>query len=85
MDLQSQAQASGLGPGPWDFGLAFLVDSAAYPPRLGAIHRVIPHLAPEEAARLAAEAFTVEKLATARVDRRCTTDGQKGCPVGGKW
>jgi uncharacterized protein (DUF1015 family) len=46
--------------GPWDYGLAFLVDGDAYPPRLGAIHRVIPHLAPQEAARLAAEAFTVE-------------------------
>jgi hypothetical protein len=51
------------GAGPWDYGLAFLVDADAYPPRLGAIHRVIPHLAPEEAARLAAAAFTVEKLA----------------------
>lgn len=51
------------GAGPWDYGLAFLVDADAYPPRLGAIHRVIPHLAPEEAARLAATAFTVEKLA----------------------
>jgi uncharacterized protein (DUF1015 family) len=53
---------SGAGPGPWDYGLAFLVDADAYPPRLGAIHRVIPHLAPEEAARLAADAFTVEEL-----------------------
>jgi len=51
------------GAGPWDYGLAFLVDADAYPPRLGAIHRVIPHLPPEEAARLAATAFTVEKLA----------------------
>jgi uncharacterized protein (DUF1015 family) len=51
------------GAGPWDYGLAFLVDADVYPPRLGAIHRVIPHLAPEEAARLAATAFTVEKLA----------------------
>jgi len=50
------------GAGPWDYGLAFLVDADAYPPRLGAIHRVIPHLAPEEAARLAADAFTVEEL-----------------------
>jgi uncharacterized protein (DUF1015 family) len=50
------------GPGPWDYGLAYLVDADAYPPRLGAIHRVIPHLAPEEAARLAADAFTVEEL-----------------------
>ena len=50
------------GAGPWDYGLAFLVDADAYRPRLGAMHRVIPHLAPEEAARRAAEAFTVEKL-----------------------
>jgi uncharacterized protein (DUF1015 family) len=48
--------------GPWDYGLAFLVDADAHPPQLGAIHRVIPHLAPEDAARLAAEAFTVEEL-----------------------
>ena len=50
------------GAGPWDYGLAFLVDADEYPPRLGAIHRVIPHLAAQEAARLAAEAFTVEEL-----------------------
>ncbi|MFC7584106.1 DUF1015 domain-containing protein [Nonomuraea antimicrobica] len=30
--------------GPWDFGLALLVDSSAYPPDLKAIHRVIPDL-----------------------------------------
>jgi len=48
--------------GPWDYGLAILVDADAYPPRLGAIHRVIPHLEPEEAARLAATGFTVERL-----------------------
>ena len=50
------------GPGPWDYGLAILVDADAYPPRLGAIHRVLPHLAEAEAARLAAGAFTVEEL-----------------------
>jgi uncharacterized protein (DUF1015 family) len=50
------------GTGPWDYGLAFLVDADAYPPRLGAIHRVLPHLAPDDAARLAAETFTVEEL-----------------------
>lgn len=49
--------------GPWDYGLAILVDADVYPPRLGAIHRVIPHLAPQDAARLAAAGFTVEKLA----------------------
>ncbi|MEV5891075.1 DUF1015 family protein [Nonomuraea fuscirosea] len=35
--------------GPWDFGLALLVDSAAYPPDLKAIHRVIPGLPLSEA------------------------------------
>lgn len=49
--------------GPWDYGLAILVDADVYPPRLGAIHRMIPHLAPQDAARLAAAGFTVEKLA----------------------
>ncbi len=38
---------------PQEFGLAFLVDSAAYPPRIGAIHRVIPALAPARAAEMA--------------------------------
>jgi uncharacterized protein (DUF1015 family) len=60
--LQAEARASGLGAGPWDYGLAFLVDSAAYPPRLGAIHRVLPSLPPERAAELAKAAFDVQEL-----------------------
>jgi hypothetical protein len=40
----------------------FLVDSAAYPPRLGAIHRVLPGLPPDRAAELAKAAFTVHDL-----------------------
>jgi uncharacterized protein (DUF1015 family) len=62
LDLQAEMRASGLGAGPWDYGLAFLVDSAAYPPRLGAIHRVLPGLPPERAAALAKGAFTVQDL-----------------------
>jgi len=62
LDLQAEMRASGLGPGPWDYGLAFLVDSDAYPPRLGAIHRVLPGLPPEHAAELAKAAFTVQDL-----------------------
>jgi uncharacterized protein (DUF1015 family) len=62
MDLQSEARQSGKGAGPWDFGLAFLVDSDAYPPRLGAIHRVLPALPPDRAAELAKAAFTVQDL-----------------------
>ena len=62
MDLQAEMRAAGLGAGPWDYGLAFLVDSDAYPPRLGAIHRVLPGLPPERAAELAKAAFTVQDL-----------------------
>jgi len=62
LDLQAEMRASGLEDGPWDYGLAFLVDSDAYPPRLGAIHRVLPGLRPERAAELAKAAFTVQDL-----------------------
>ncbi len=62
LDLQAEMHAAGLGAGSWDYGLAFLVDSAAYPPRLGAIHRVLPGLAPDRAAELAKAAFTVQDL-----------------------
>jgi uncharacterized protein (DUF1015 family) len=62
LDLQAQMRRRGQGHGPWDYGLAFLVDSAAYPPRLGAIHRVLPRLDPDRAAELAKAAFTVQDL-----------------------
>jgi len=62
LDLQAEMRASGRGPGPWDYGLAFLVDSGAYPPRLGAIHRVLPGLRPDRAAELAKAAFSVQDL-----------------------
>jgi len=53
---------SGRRGGPWDLGLAFLVDANAFPPQLGAIHRVLPGLGPGDAARLAASAFQVDEL-----------------------
>jgi uncharacterized protein (DUF1015 family) len=60
-------QDSGQQSEPWDYGLAFLVDADAYPPVLGAIHRVIPGLAPDRALRLAERAsFTVRRLADIR-------------------
>jgi len=63
-ELRARMRADGAGAGPWDFGLAILVDSDAYPLRLGAIHRVLPRLAPAEAARLASAAFTVTELSS---------------------
>ncbi len=82
LDLQARARASGQGAGPWDFGLAFLVDSAAYPPLLGAIHRVLPGLPPDRAAELAKAAFTVEDLPAglglAGAQRRLAEAGREG-------
>lgn len=62
LELQALRRAAGDGAGPWDFGLALLVDSATYPPAVGAIHRVVPGLALDGAARQAAAAFTVCEL-----------------------
>jgi uncharacterized protein (DUF1015 family) len=58
-ELRDEMRDGGAGDGPWDYGLAYLVDADAYPLRLGPIHRVLPRLDPAEAARLAAGAFTV--------------------------
>jgi uncharacterized protein (DUF1015 family) len=60
--LQLQAGRRDDGDGPWDYGLALLVDSAAYPPQIGAIHRVIPGLAPAAAVDLAKGSFCVRPL-----------------------
>ncbi|MCD0453642.1 DUF1015 domain-containing protein [Actinocorallia sp. API 0066] len=57
-------QARREGPGPWDFGLALLVDALRYPPRLGAIHRVLPGLDPLEAVEKARAAFAVASPGT---------------------
>lgn len=80
LEVQRRHREAGAGAGPWDQGLALLVDSAAYPPRVGAIHRVIDGLVPETAARLAARAFDVRDLpggtgdmpgVLAELDRAC--------------
>jgi uncharacterized protein (DUF1015 family) len=63
LQLREQMHRQGRGAGPWDYGLAFLVDSAAYPPHVGAIHRVVPALPQRRAAELAAKAFSVTELA----------------------
>jgi uncharacterized protein (DUF1015 family) len=60
--LQARRRDAGCGAGPWDYGLALLVDSAAYPPRIGAIHRVVTVLTPDKAVDLAKGAFCVTPL-----------------------
>ena len=62
LQLQARKRTAGAGAGPWDAGLALLVDSAAFPPHIGAIHRVIPGLDPAAAVSRAEEAFTVRAL-----------------------
>jgi uncharacterized protein (DUF1015 family) len=69
LQLRERREAAGDGPGPWDLGLALLVDSTAYPPHLGSIHRVITGLKPDAAARLAAAAFQVDELPGGSADR----------------
>jgi uncharacterized protein (DUF1015 family) len=62
LQLQERLHRAGAGAGPWDLGLALLVDSAAYPPQVGAIHRLMVGLVPEAAAKLAGTAFSVREL-----------------------
>ena len=38
--VQAARHAPASGPGPWDFGLALLVDLRTHAPEVGAIHRV---------------------------------------------
>jgi uncharacterized protein (DUF1015 family) len=62
-DMQDlMSGGAGQRGGPWDRGLAFLVDADAYPPQLEAIHRVLPGLGLDHAARLATGAFRVREL-----------------------
>ena len=59
---QSDRHATGDGPGPWDLGLALLVDGSAFGPQVHAIHRVIPGLTATEAAERARAGFQVQQV-----------------------
>ena len=59
---QEERWAAGAGPGPWDLGLVLLVDANRFGPRVEAIHRVVPGLAPADAAERAGAAFRVTAL-----------------------
>ncbi|MGV9856420.1 DUF1015 family protein [Streptomyces sp. NPDC003442] len=49
-------------PGPWDFGLVLLVDTARYPLRVRAIHRLLRRLSPEDALPAVRRAFRVRTV-----------------------
>ena len=57
--LQAERRAAGRGDGPWDRGLAMLVDSQTYPLRVAAIHRVVADLPLDAALTAAGTAFRV--------------------------
>lgn len=60
---QADRHANGDGPGPWDLGLAFLVDGSAFGPKVHAIHRVVPGLPVAEAADRARASWSVREVA----------------------
>ncbi len=47
---------------PWDYGLVLLVDTARYPLRVRAIHRVLPQLPPATALEAVREVFRVRPV-----------------------
>ena len=67
LQYQDDQYAAGSGPGPWDAGLALLVDTAAFGPQVHAIHRVVADLALDDAAQAAARGFHVTPVPTGEV------------------
>jgi uncharacterized protein (DUF1015 family) len=57
---------------PWDYGLVLMVDTARYPLRVRAIHRVLPRLPLAEALHAARDAFRIRPLAES-LDRALET------------
>jgi uncharacterized protein (DUF1015 family) len=60
---QADRHAAGAGAGPWDRGLALLVDASEYGPQVHAIHRVVPGLPLDSAVAAAERGFTATPVA----------------------
>lgn len=60
---QQLHREAGDGAGPWDYGLAYLVDGATFGPQVHPIHRVIATLPAARAADAAARVFRVSEVA----------------------
>jgi uncharacterized protein (DUF1015 family) len=76
--LQHQADrhAADAGGGPWDRGLALLVDASTYGPQVHAIHRVVPGLKLAGAVSRAAAGFSVRDVAAASALAELTEAGK---------
>ncbi len=59
--FQRERHEAGSGDGPWDYGMALLVDSTVYPPELKPIHRVVRDLPLSEAVNRAKGAWQVHE------------------------
>ena len=59
---QADRHAAGDGAGPWDRGLALLVDASTYGPQVHAIHRYVPGLALDDAVARAAAGFATREV-----------------------
>ena len=62
---QADRHAAGAGAGPWDRGLALLVDASTYGPQVHAIHRVVPGLSLADAVSRAAGGFSTRDVPAA--------------------
>ena len=74
LEIQADRRGAGDGPGPWDYGLALLVDGDAFPPEIGAIHRVLPGLPPGEAVERAKAGFSVRAIPGGTADLPAALD-----------
>ena len=77
-ELRAEMSGADGDAGPWDYGLAFLVDADEYPLRLGAIHRVLPGLSLPEAVERASGAFTVTAVSEETAFGRLAAAGAAG-------
>jgi uncharacterized protein (DUF1015 family) len=77
---QADRHATGDGAGPWDLGLAFLVDGSVFGPEVHAIHRAVPGLTPTRAAELASAGFTATEITGGQddVDTALAEAGKSG-------
>jgi uncharacterized protein (DUF1015 family) len=62
---QADRHAAGDGAGPWDRGLALLVDASTYGPQVHPIHRYVPGLALSDAVSRAAAGFSARDVPAA--------------------